>query len=401
MKSVLLNGNLHHLCHAVSEASPTPIAAVDGSGHLIRYVNPAFCLLTGKDKANLIGCAFSSVLSTEDDCLPMLARVYRSGIPEVHIGHDGSIEHPLFWSYTMSPILGTKGGRIGIFIRVSESTPNHRDAVAMNQALLVSSVRQHELTEAAVVLNMQLQEQMLITTQAQAALIRTEKLASVGRMAAVIAHEINNPLDAVMNTVYLALTTKGLPEPARQYLELAEDELKRIAHITRQTLGFYRESTQPSTFFIAPLLDSVLDLLRARAKSSHAVIQRRCDEQLQITAVAGELRQVFANLLLNSLDAIPDRGTVKLRCSRSSRSGHPGHWVRVTIADNGGGIDADTLPNIFEAFFTTKGAIGNGLGLWVSKQIIEKHGGSIRARSNRGGARTGTVFSVILPVDPL
>lgn len=401
MKGVSMDGDLHDLCHAVAEASPTPAAAVDGPGHLIRYVNPAFCLLTGKPKEDLMGRAFSSVLLTEDGCLPMLNRVYRSGKPEVHIGQDGSIQHPFFWSYTISPILGADGRRIGIFIRVSEATPNHRDAVAMNQALLVSSLRQHEMTEAAEIVNKQLQAQIVLSSQAQDALVRSEKLASVARMAAVTAHEINNPLDAVMNTIYLAQTTEGLPDAARQYLTVAEGELKRIAHITRQTLGFYRESTQASTFHVAALLDSVVDLLQARIRSKHAVIQKRCDESLKVTAISGEVRQVFANLLLNSLDAIDGNGIVKLRVSASSRCGEADRCIRVTIADNGEGIAPATLPNIFEPFFTTKGSIGNGLGLWVSKQIIEKHGGSIRVRSNSAGAQKGTVFTVILPTEPV
>src|SRR5665213_380314 len=204
MKTVSPDIDLHDLCHAISEASPVPSAAVDGTGHIIRYVNSAFCLLAGKHKKDLIGCPFSSILLIEDDCLPMLARVYRSGKPEAHIGQDGSVQHPFFWSYTISPVLGANDRPIGIFIRVSEATPIHRDAVAMNQALLISSLRQHELTEAADTLNVQLHEQILLNSQTQDALIRTEKLASVGRMAAVMAHEINNPLDAVMNTVYLA-----------------------------------------------------------------------------------------------------------------------------------------------------------------------------------------------------
>lgn len=400
MKSISLDGDLHHLCYAIAEMMPAPVVAVDGTGNVIRYVNPAFCQLTGKHKEDLIGSALSSVLLLEDNVLPMLARVYRSGKPEVHIGDDESLQNPFFWSYTMSLVLGANNRPIGIFIRVSESTPQHRDTVAVNQALLLSSVRQHELTEAADTLNLQLREQMQLTKQTQAALIRTEKLASVGRMAAVMAHEINNPLDAVMNTIYLAQNTEGLPESARYYLEIADAELKRIAHITRQTLGFYRESTKPSTFYIAPLLDSVVDLIQARIKSKQAVIEKRCDERLQITAISGELRQVFANLLLNSLDAIADKGTVRLRVS-SSGCGDANRWIRVTIADTGKGIDSITLPHIFDPFFTTKGAIGNGLGLWVSKQIIEKHGGSIRVRSIDMGSRKGTVFVVILPAEPL
>ncbi len=235
--------------------------------------------------------------------------------------------------------------------------------------------------------------------QAEQALIRSEKLASVGRMAAAMAHEINNPLEAVTNTLYIAKQTKGLPEAARLYLETADAELKRVAHITRQSLGFYRESNSPTLTSIPAVMDSAIDLLRSKTRVKHAVIRRQWHGDLQVTAVASELRQVFSNLLANSLDAIDERGGITLRVSPAVDA-RGRHCVRVTIADNGRGISTSSRPHVFEPFFTTKGALGTGLGLWVSKQIIEKHGGSIRMRSSTGGARRGTVFSILLPVQP-
>jgi PAS domain S-box-containing protein len=229
---------------------------------------------------------------------------------------------------------------------------------------------------------------------AQGALIRSEKLASVGRMAATIAHEINNPLAAVMNTLYLARGSGGLSEQARQYLDICDAELRRVSHITRQALGFYRESTAPAMTSIGLILDSVLDLLGRKISDKRVTVERQYDKQLQIKAVAGELRQVFSNLVSNSLDAVADGGTIKLRVS--SRNG----TIRVTVADNGDGISAAILPHIFEPFFTTKDAVGTGLGLWVSKQIVEKHGGSIRLHSSTSGQRRGTAFSIVLPPQP-
>ena len=139
----------------------------------------------------------------------------------------------------------------------SNASPVQTDVAAMNEALMLGLVRQHELTERAELLNLQLQAEIVARKKAEEALIGTEKLASVGRMAAVLAHEINNPLEAVTNVLFLAQTTDGLPEAARRYLETADAELKRIAHITRQTLGFYRESSAPTTFHLELLLDSV------------------------------------------------------------------------------------------------------------------------------------------------
>jgi PAS domain S-box-containing protein len=237
--------------------------------------------------------------------------------------------------------------------------------------------------------------------QAEQALLRSEKLASVGRMAATIAHEINNPLGAVTNLLFLAKAINELPESARQYLDIADQELKRIAHITRQSLGFYRESNGPARTSVNDMLESAVDLLKHKIQAKQAVIEKQWDEQVEITAVAGELRQVFSNLIANSLDAIGEKGIIKLRLSTgaSPRNGH--RSVRVTIADNGDGIAATSGRHIFEPFFTTKGTIGTGLGLWVSKQIVDKHDGTIRMRSSTHGEHKGTVFSIVLPVDPL
>jgi PAS domain S-box-containing protein len=236
--------------------------------------------------------------------------------------------------------------------------------------------------------------------RAEEVLLRSEKLSSVGRMAATIAHEINNPLGAVTNLLFLTKTSNDLPESARQYLEVADAELRRIAHITQQSLGFYRESNAPALTSVNTLLESAADLLKSRIKTKRAMIEKQWDEDIGVTAVAGELRQVFSNLLANSLDAIDEEGIIKLRVSAHPAFKNGDRCVRVTIADNGKGIDASSRPHLFEPFFTTKGAIGTGLGLWVSKQLIDKHGGTIRMRSSTNGARRGTVFSVVLPVDP-
>jgi PAS domain S-box-containing protein len=235
---------------------------------------------------------------------------------------------------------------------------------------------------------------------AQEALLRSEKLASVGRMAATIAHEINNPLEAVTNLLYLARNDNDLPESASRHLEVMDTELARIAHITRQSLGFYRESNAPAITSINAVLESAIGLLKSKIKAKEAVIEKQWDGSVEVTAVAGELRQVFSNLLANSLDAIDRQGTIKLRVSTRTASDNGRRSVRITIADNGKGIDLNARQHLFEPFFTTKGTVGTGLGLWVSKQIIDKHSGTIRMRSRSSGARHGTAFSVVLPTEP-
>ena len=394
--------DLPTLCRAVADSSPMPMAGLGGPVHTLRYVNLAFCLLTGKSKDELIGTAFSGIAPCAKECMLLLDRVAKTGLADSHTGQEHIGIHPLYWSYAMWPLLGANHSHLGIMVQVTEAAQFHDDAVAMNQALLLGSVRQHELTEAAELLNVQLQAALTLGKKAEKALIGSEKLASAGRMSAALAHEINNPLAAVMNLLFLAQTTGEIPSAIRRYLETADGELKRIAHITRQTLGFYRESSAPRTFLVVTLLNSVIDLLQAKMVSTQVIVEKQCDDLLQITAIFGELRQVISNLMLNSLDALGEGGRVTLRASTSRNPLDGSSRIRITIADNGQGISAAALPRIFEPFFTTKGSTGNGLGLWVTKQIIEKHGGSVRVRS-RTCKPQGTTFSMVLqsvPPDP-
>jgi PAS domain S-box-containing protein len=235
---------------------------------------------------------------------------------------------------------------------------------------------------------------------AEQALLRSEKLASAGRMAASVAHEINNPLEAVTNLLYLARTDDD-PAAIRKYVEKAEAEVNRVAHITRQSLGFYRESRRPAPSSVQQLLESAIDLLKAKITAKQACVETRWGDDRRLNVVAGELRQVFANLLANSLDAIPARGTVKIRTSTAFDHAIQQRCFRVTIADNGKGIPHDIRAQIFEPFFTTKGSVGTGLGLWVSKQILDKHHGAIQMRSTTEGPLTGTVFRLTFPEEAL
>ena len=235
--------------------------------------------------------------------------------------------------------------------------------------------------------------------QAEAALLRSEMLASAGRMAASIAHEINNPLEAISNTLYLVRTVPNVPVVALKYLEIADGELMRIAHITRQTLGFYREFSAATSNCASALIGSVVNLLQAKIRANGANVEQQCEEALQVMGIAGELRQVLANLLANSLDAIGQDGRIVVRASASIDPNDGTRRVRIAVADCGSGMAPATKKNIFDPFFTTKGTVGTGLGLWVCKQLVEKNGGSIRVRSTTEGQRRGTTFSVMLPRD--
>jgi len=233
---------------------------------------------------------------------------------------------------------------------------------------------------------------------AEERLRKSEKLAVVGRLASSIAHEINNPLAAATNLLYL-LSRTALDEQQQQYLETAQKELDRAAAIASQTLTFNRQSNTKEQATVPAILDSVLALFERRLANSQITIERRYQYNAKIFCYPGELRQVFANLIGNALDASRTGGRIILheRAEVHPKTGQ--HGVRISVADTGHGISAEVRPHLFEAFSSTKGPRGTGLGLWVSKGIIEKHGGLIRLRSSTRPGSSGTVFSIFIPLD--
>jgi PAS domain S-box-containing protein len=235
------------------------------------------------------------------------------------------------------------------------------------------------------------------------ALRRTEKLAAVGRLSSSIAHEINNPLEAITNLLYLIRWQNGLDAKSVEYAELAEHEVARMSEIVQQTLRFHRQSTKPAVANVGEILESVLSLHRGRVRALHIEVKLAFRGDVELFCFAGEMRQLFANLIGNALDAMPGHGGRLVLEARTSRS-----WkepsvqgVRVVVSDTGSGMNAATQRRIFEPFFTTKESTGTGLGLWVSAEIIQKHNGTVRVRSRqaqeRGDRKSGTVFMLFLP----
>ena len=235
--------------------------------------------------------------------------------------------------------------------------------------------------------------------QAESALVQSEKLAAVGRLAASISHEINNPLEAVTNLLYLIAKEENLSAEARKNVSIAELELARVSQITTQTLRFHRQSTNPSETTPKELIESVVRLYQGRLTNSQIEIVHQDSVTEPITCYEGDIRQVLNNLVSNALDSMRTGGRLILRTRDCTfwRTGARG--VRITIADTGIGMSADIRARIFDAFYTTKGTNGTGLGLWISKGIIDKHHGSLRVKSSNRKPCTGSVFSLVLPRD--
>jgi PAS domain S-box-containing protein len=224
----------------------------------------------------------------------------------------------------------------------------------------------------------------------QEALRQADRLAVAGRLAASVAHEINNPLAAVTNLIYLAMKESSNPEATARHLQLAERELKRVAHVSRQALRFHRLSHEIAEFDAAKILEEVIELYGPRFTAMGITVERAYETGLKIVGSADDLRQVISNILINSADAMSRGGELTVSAKNNSDS------LVVTVEDDGHGITAENLPKIFEPFFTTKKELGTGLGLWIVKDIVEKNGGQVRVGS-KVGPGGGTRVEIELP----
>ena len=227
-------------------------------------------------------------------------------------------------------------------------------------------------------------------------LIQAEKLSASGKMAASIAHEINNPLEAVMNLIYLARSNSSNPE-VRAYLNTADSELVRLSHIAKQTLGFYREQNSASLVSLTELVGNVLRIYSSKLSEANVAVETRFDSARQVVVRKGEMMQVISNLVTNAMYAMSSGGSLRIAIEDGSCEGREA--LMLSIEDNGRGIPAENLQKIFEPFFTTRGSIGTGIGLWVAKQFIAGHSGTIEVKSSTDQASHGTKFLIRLPFE--
>lgn len=341
---------------AIVESSDDAIVSVDPEGKISSW-NPGAEHLYGYTAQEALGCTVRILVPPERQGeVERYQQLIKEG------GHLGSYE---------TERVRKDGTRVPVILTVSPL--RNADGDVVGSSAIARDISAQKLSEEA--------------------LRRSEKLASAGRLAASVAHEINNPLEAVLNLLYLARNDTGR---ADQYLTMAEQEVGRVANLAQQTLGFVRDSNTPGPVNPATVADEVLLLYSRKLESKKIRVSRRYTS-CEVIAYSGELRQLLSNLLVNAVDAMPEGGELQIRveAAREWRGGEAG--VRIVVADNGSGIPRENLGKIFEPFYSTKKDTGTGLGLWVSSGIVKKHGGTIHVRSRIDGRRSGTVFSVFLP----
>ena len=304
-------------------------------------------------------------LGNEQWNIPKLRALLEQVLPAKEVVTDYEIEHEF-------PVIGRK-------------------TMLLNARTLVQVNERHPMILLAI-------EDVTQRRLAEAALIQSEKLAASGRLAASLAHEINNPLQAVTNLMTLLGHAAETNPENRKYATLAAKELERVVHLVRQSLGFYRETSVPTNLNLEDVFDSVLKLYASQIEAADIAIGKRYRFNGLVKGYPGELRQVFSTLLLNAMEASSRGSRIDVRAHDSfdwKNSAIRG--IRLVIADNGVGIPAENIGHIFQPFFTTKGERGTGIGLWVTRAIIERMGGSIRLRSSTQRGQSGSCFSIFLP----
>ena len=383
--------DLVSLCRYFSEHSPLPQVAVEGATHVVRYFNPAFSRLVGKGRRELIGHHFSEAVpeGEENGCLSLLDRVYRTGVPGNLVGQEHRQDRPAYWSYLMWAILGADERPVGVMIQVTDATEVmlfRRQATAMNESLLLSSIRQHELTETAENLNTPLQ--------------------TAGRhkdhFMAVLSHELRTPLTPVLAAVALLRRDDRLDDVTRGALEMIDrnitlearliDDLLDLTRIERGQMNLERRRVE-----LWVVIEHAVEVCRPDMEASELTLEVDLEEgSFPVEADAARLQQVFWNLLRNAIKFARVGGHVRIGCHRRGDSS-----VAVEVSDDGLGIVPELLPHVFNTFQQgdedqIRRFGGLGLGLAISKTIVELHGGTITARS--GGKDKGASFSVLLPM---
>lgn len=347
------------------EQAPAFFAVLNGPQFVFEMINSPYQQLIGH--RSVLGKPVREAVPEAEgqDFLKLLDMVYRTGVPYVGRG---------------TPIQLAR-------------TPNHPHELRYLDFVYQPKREADGSVSGIIVLGVDVTD----AKKSEQILLQSEKLNALGRMASTIAHEINNPLAAVTNLIFLAQSAAVSPQ-AKEFLAAAEIELRRVAGIANQTLQFHRQQTNPGPVTAASLIDATLPLYQGRFSNARVKVERRDRARQPVICLDGEIRQVLSNLIGNAIDAMQGKERRLLIRSRDSIDWTTGRsGVTLTIADTGVGIDTVTLPRIFEPFFTTKGNKGTGIGLWISREIIERHRGTLKVKSRQAEHGSGTVFTLFLP----
>jgi signal transduction histidine kinase len=295
--------------------------------------------------------------------------------------------------HTDEPIILAKI-RAGQQIDHFETIRVAKDGRRLDVSLSISPVRDSsgQIVGAAKILR-----DISARKQLEQSLLQAEKIAATGRMAATIAHEINNPLEAIVNLLYLA---RGRATDSEQlgFLNAAESELVRLSHIAKQTLGYYRDPSSATSASLSDIAAEAIRIYEPRCKAAGIRIERHFEPSPGVVVRKGEIMQVISNLIANAIYAMASGGTLSIAVKHLSADGNGSNGVVLSVEDTGIGISQEHLPRIFEAFYTTRGTIGTGIGLFVARQFIEGHGGRIEVQSRTGPHHHGTKMSIYLPL---
>ena len=349
------------------QQAPAFFAVLNGPQYVFEMVNPPYQELIGQ--RDVLGKTLHEAVPEAEGqgFIALLDQVYKTGEPFVGRG---------------TPLQLARGGSEALEMRYLDFVYQpRREADGSISGIIVLGV---DVTEGK---------------RAEQLLLQSEKLNAVGRLASSIAHEINNPLAAVTNLIYLAQQVAVSPE-AKKYLTTAEVELRRVAAIANQTLRFYRQSTNPRLITFEELVDATLPLYQGRLTNRAVTVEQRDRTRQPVTCFDGEIRQVLSNLIANAIDSMEQSGgrlLIRGRDGTDWKTGRKG--LLITVADSGAGMSTSTLSRVFEPFFTTKGSKGIGLGLWISRGIIDRHHGVLKVRSRQSPDSPGTVFVLFLPCE--
>jgi signal transduction histidine kinase len=380
--------DLSSLGLSITEHAPFSMATVEGARHIVRYVNPAFRRLIDRSRDQLVGKSFCEMLPEKDECVTLLDRVFRTGMPESHREPEHSEPHPVFWSYTAWPVIGNERP-VGLIIQVTEGAEFHEKTLAITEALILGSVRQHELTEAAEALEQRRQDQLRF---------KDEFLSHVS-------HELRSPLTAIkqFSSILLNGLAGELNKEQRQYEEIVLKNVRQLQSMIDDLLEVTRLETgkltvEPESVSVS---DAVMDILNTLEETARAKgVTLSCDLPPDLPRAHADpirLRQILIILLDNAIKFTPDGGAATIKARLLEQD--PG-FLLLEVSDTGCGISAELTERIFDRLYQVSEPIettrkGLGLGLYICKELVTRQGGQIRVKSQQ---QKGSIFSFTLPV---